>query len=183
VILFRSKRYRYDIFKKQQERLRLLNRNISVMKIKAKSILLKLTKFHERVSIILERMKRLGASESEIEYLNKTIRTIVTLQVLMENIVSKFEVVREINEAILVLAPVIGVLDKIRDLVKSDMILNVITKEVDELKKIIYTTLVLVSGYTSVTIEYYARSSDVEKILQEAKCIAAERLKKYFDST
>ena len=181
--LLRRKKYRYDIIKKQQERLRLLNRNISLMKIKAKSILLKLVKFRERISIILERMQRLGASEREIENINRVIRTTITLEVLMENIISKLEVVNEINDAVLVLAPIMGVLDRVKDIAASDILLDVIIKEVNELRKDIHTTLLLVSGYTTVTIEYYARSSEVERILYEAKNIAMERMKDYLGST
>jgi len=180
-LLRRREHSRYDIIKKQQEKLRILNRNISLMKIKAKSILLKLVKFRERVNIILERMQHFGASEREIEHINRAIRTAITLEVLMENIISKLEIIHEINEAVLVLAPIMGVLDKVRDIAKSDLFLNIIVKEIDELRREIYTTLLLVSGYTTVTIEYYARSSEVERILYEAKTIAMERLKNYFN--
>lgn len=126
----------------------------------------------ERVGMFSEvRMIR-----NEIGKMQETIKKLTITRNILEKIKLKLNTLRDMSEALIILAPALNVLRKlIKDLtgVKPE-----IAYQINSISELIYSSLLDLGEFTRVTIEYYVSSSrEAKEILEEAIKTAERKLK------
>lgn len=113
---------------------------------------------------------------NEIGEMQKTIKKLTITRNILEKVKLKLNTLRDMSEALIILAPALNVLRKlIKDLteVKPE-----IAYQINSISELIYSSLLDLGEFTRVTIEYYVSSSrEAKEILEEAMKTAERKLK------
>lgn len=117
--------------------------------------------------------------KGEVKEHFEIIKRLVVTRNILEKIQLRLLTIKDMSEALLILAPALKVLDKIvKDLSK---IKPEIAYQLENIRELIYTSLLDLGEFTKVTIDYYvSTTTEAEEILEEAKIVAEKKLRKSF---
>jgi len=116
---------------------------------------------------------------NEIKDITYLMKKMLLVRNILEQVKLRLETLKEAGEALLVLAPTLNVLNKaIEEIAK---IKPEIAYQLENVRELIYSSLLDLGEYTKVTIDYYvSTSAEAEKIFLEAKEVAEKAFNETF---
>jgi len=134
----------------------------------------------ERVvdALISKDMARASMYANEVAELRKVAKSLLMVQVALEQISLRIESIREIGDIAAMLGPVVGVVKDIRAAIRG--VLPEIGIELGEVHDILQETVMEAGEMLGIGPSPIYTSPDARKVLEEAKVIAEQRMKETF---
>ncbi len=134
----------------------------------------------ERVvdALISKDRTRAAMYANEVAELRKVAKSLLMVQVALEQISLRLESIRELGDVAVMLAPVIGVVKEVRSAIKG--VLPEIGIELGEVHDMLQETMMEAGEMLGVGPTSIYTTPDARKVLEEAKVIAEQRMKESF---
>ncbi len=134
----------------------------------------------ERVvdALISKDMTRASMYANEVAELRKVAKSLIMVQVALEQISLRIESIRELGDIAVMLAPVIGVVKEVRAAIKG--VLPEIGIELGEVHDMLQETMMEAGEMLGIGSTGIYVSPEARKVLEEAKVVAEQRMRESF---